>query len=152
MGLKRSFKTDNILEVKGIIIEHDDVRIRVARAGGANKAFTKALANATRPHQRAVKVGAMSEKKSNEILMKVYANTIVLAWEKNTGTETEPVWSSGIDPEDTGAKPGGDLLPVTEENIIKVFTELPELFIDLVSQTQNSSLFLAELSEDLAKN
>ena len=49
-----TFRTDDELERKGIVIEYDSFRVTIARAGGSNKAFERALEAKSRPFRRAI--------------------------------------------------------------------------------------------------
>jgi hypothetical protein len=151
MGLKAQFATDVSLETSGIIIDYGNDRIKIARAGGANKKFERLLETKTKHLRRAIAVGAIGNEQSMAILREVYAQTIVLSWETNTGTLTEPKWDKGIDPKDAG-KTGKALLPVTAENVKAVFTNLPDLFIDLQQQAQAGALYRQEINEGSAGN
>lgn len=153
MSLAKQFKTDDGLEKKGIVIDYGDARIRIARAGGANKAFSKSLDRRTKPFRRAIAAGSFDNEHSNDILKEVYAECVVLDWETNVGTDDagEITWAQGIAPEDAGL-PEGDLLPVNHANILKVFRHLPDLFQDLVSQAQSGALFRAEIDDAVAGN
>lgn len=152
MGLKNQFKTDPSLETNGITIDYGDAKILIARAGGANKKYARILEQKTKPFRRAIAVGAFDNDRSNLLLMQVYADTVILNWETNTGSEAEPVWTKGIDAEDAGMESQEDLLPVTPENILKVFINLNDLFFDIQQQAQIGSLFRVELNEAVAKN
>jgi len=153
MSLKRQFKTDSSLESKGIVIDYGDARIRIARAGGANKKFARILDIKTKPFRRAIAAGSFDNDRSNTILMEVYADTVVLDWETNVGNDADPKWQKGIDPEDAGVESEkGKLLPVNKDNVMKVFRNLPDLFFDIQQQAQAGALFRAELDESAAKN
>lgn len=147
MGLRKLFKTDKRFETEGVVLDYGETRIRIARAGGANKRYIKALDKATKPYRRAIATGAFSDERANEILRRVYADTIVLNWETKRGGE----WLPGIDPEDLGVE-GAELQPVTAENIVKVFTNLPDLFSDVQQQAQSIALFRSEVDEAAAGN
>lgn len=148
MGLRKLFKTNTGLETSGVVIEYSDVcRIRIARAGGGNKRYAKAVEKATRPYRRAIAAGSFSEEKANEILMAVYAETVVLDWQVKRGEE----WLSGIDPEDVG-QAGAELLPVTAENVVAAFKYLPDLYLDLMQQAQSIALFRDEVNEAAGGN
>lgn len=151
MALNEQFATDKKLETKGIVIDYGSDRITIARAGGANKAFGKMLERETRPLKRALIVGVVDNDRANAILRKVYAKTVILNWEVNVGTDEEENWQPGIDPTDCG-KPAGDLLPVTEENVLAALTHLSDLFADLQSQASAGALFRAELNEGILEN
>lgn len=151
MGLKKQFKTDKSLETRGIVIDYGDTRVTIARAGGANKRFIRLLEAKTRPLRRAIASGILDNERSNAILREVYAKAVVLDWQENVGTAEEPKWEKGIAAEDAGAE-GKDLLPVTEENVIRVFNNLPDMFADIQAQAQAGALFRDELNEAAAGN
>ena len=156
MSLSRQFRTDADLETKGIVLDYGDARIRAARAGGANKKFLKTFERRTKPHRRAIAADAFDRERSNQILMEVYADAVVLNWETRVGDK----FLRGIDPNDAErldepvelAADGSNLLPYSKENVLKVFRNLPDLFTDVVQQTQNGSLFQEEVDEALAGN
>ena len=133
MSLKSQFKTDKKLETKGIVIDYGETRVTVARAGGANKRFSRMLDAKTKPYRRAIALGSFDDERSNAILREVYAHTVVIGWEENVGTTAEPQWEAGISPEDAGVESSDALLPVTPENVMSVLGNLPDLFIDLSS-------------------
>lgn len=147
MGLRKLFKTDHRIETEGVILDYGETRIRVARAGGANKRYIKALDKATKPFRRAIATGAFSDDRATAILREVYAKTIVLNWEVKRGEQ----WLTGIDPEDLG-KEGAELQPVTPENVAMVFENLPDLFTDVRQQAESMTLFRSELDEAAAGN
>ncbi len=147
MGLRKLFKTDKRFETEGIVLDYGEARIRIARAGGANKRYIKALDKATKPFRRAIATGAFSDERATAILREVYAKTIVLNWEVKRGEQ----WLVGIDPEDLGMD-GAELQPVTPENIQQVFENLPDLFTDVRQQAESMTLFRSEIDEAAAGN
>jgi hypothetical protein len=144
MALNKMFGTNESLETKGIVIDYGDTRIRIARAGGSNKKFAKAISVATKPFRRAIAADAMDPEKALDIMRSVYAQTVILDWE----TKVKGEFKKGIDPVDAG-KPDGDLLPPTVDNIEAVLKHLPDLFSDLQNQSQSLALFRAEVDEAL---
>jgi len=144
MALNKTFGTNEALETKGIVVDYGDARIRIARAGGSNKKFAKAIAVATKPFRRAIAADAMDPEKALDIMRSVYAQTIILDWETKVNGE----FKRGIDPVDAGQK-AGELLPPTVDNIEAVLKHLPDLFSDLQSQSQSLALFRAEVDESL---
>lgn len=151
MGLKAQFATDVSLETKGIVIDYGNDRIKIARAGGANKKFERLLEAKTKHLRRAIAVGAIGNEQSMAIMRECYAEAVVLDWETNTGTLAEPKWERGIDPKDAGEK-GKELLPCTPANYKKVFLHLPDLFIDLQQQAQAGASYRTEINEGSAGN
>jgi len=151
MGLSKQFATDVSLETKGITIDYGTDRIKIARAGGANKKYEKLLEAKTKHLRRALVVGAVGNEQSMAILREVFAETIMLGWEVNTGTEADPKWEKGIDPKDAG-EVGEKLLPCNPSNYKKVFINLPDLFLDIQQQAQAGALFRQEINEAQAGN
>lgn len=153
MPLSKTFKTDEKHETQGVILDYGDTRIRIARAGGANKEFAKKLDHKTKPYRRAIQSGALDIERAGDILKEVYAETVVLDWQtkQGVGENGNFTFTRGIDPIDLG-KPSGDLLPPTPENIVAVFKNLPDLFLDIQQQAQSTALFRAELDEAAAGN
>jgi len=157
MGLRKTFATDSQVENKGVVLEYGDTRIRIARAGGANKKFALALNEATRPLRRAIAADAVDSDQQRDILVQVYVDTVILSIENRVHApgNDEPQWQRGILHADIGVeKAEGDanLLPDTKANILKLLVALPELFNDIQQQAQNYALFKADIDEELAKN
>jgi len=127
------FRTDKSLEKEGIILDYGDFKIKVARAGGANAAFQKALTAKVRPYKRQLDAGTIPDDVAEKLFLDVYAESVVLGWEGVT---------------DENGKP----LPFSKENAVKLFTDLPDLFRDVQNQAAAISNFRAEVTEDTIKN
>jgi len=127
------FRTDKALEKEGIVLDYGDFKIKVARAGGANAAFQKALAAKVRPYKRQLDAGTIPDDVAEKLFLDVYAESVVLGWEGVT---------------DENGKP----LPFSKENAVKLFSDLPDLFRDVQSQAASISNFRAEVTEDTIKN
>lgn len=151
MSLNAQFETDKVMEAEGVITDYGNDRIKIARAGGANKRYVRMLDLKTKPFRRAIQAGAMDNERSTAILREVYAHTVILGWQVNKGTLDEPKWEEGIDPKDAG-EDGEELLAVNPENIIKVLRNLPDLFFDMQQQATTGALYRAELNEGSAGN
>lgn len=139
MNLYSAYKTDGNLETSGVILSYGEnengkkIAIKVARAGGSNKAFQRVLNAKTRPYRRQIDQGTMSNEVMEGLLREVYADTIVLAWEN---VEDE----------------NGDAMECTRENIIKLFTDLPDLFTDVRTGATESAVFRVEILDAVVKN
>lgn len=127
------FETDSSREKGGIEIDYGDFKIYIARAGGANKAYQKSLEVKSRPFRRAIQAETLDPETMTAIMREVYADTVILRWEGVTDRD-------------------GNDLPFTKDNCIKLFTDLPDLFEDVMSMAQKSSLFKTEMQEAEAKN
>ena len=127
------FGTDANMEKTGIWLDYGPFRIRVARAGGSNHKFSKALEIVSKPYRRAIEREILSEEKGIEILVTAYARGIILGWDGVTDENGVP-------------------LDCTEKNIIWLLTKLPDLFKDIQEQASKFSNFQLQDREDDAKN
>lgn len=132
-GPYRQWLTDKELEQRGVWLEYDDYRIRIARAGGANKPFLRAAEEFRRKHKHELRWDLMKTEEQNEEAIKIYARTIVLDWEGVVDQHGEP-------------------MPLTYENIVKLFTDLPDLFINVQERATDLALWKAYLDEQAAGN
>lgn len=152
MSLYKQFRTDATVEREGLWLNYgpnDDLpeigknadgtsiypekRILIARAGGANDAFSKRLEAKGKPHRRQIQHETIDPKLLLTIVKEVYAETVVLGWENVTDEN-------------------GVVMSFNKENCIKVFNDLPDLFIDLKEQAERSALFRVHVREEDAKN
>lgn len=140
--LFKTFKADANLEKTGILLEYGTTKrdgkevpvcIRIARAGGANSQFDKVMEHKTKPYKRLIQSDSLDKKVSERIMREVYAETVVLGWENVQNEE-------------------GEFLEYNTQNVISIFEQLPDLFTDVVTQSQKQSLFRAEVIEADAKN
>jgi hypothetical protein len=128
-----AFETEKNLEKTGIEINYGSFSFTIARAGGANQKYNKALEIATKPFRRAIETEAMDDERSREILMEVYSKVVVLGWKGVTDKE-------------------GKKQNFTSENCLKLFKDLPDLFEDIKHQANQSALFRKSIQEAEAKN
>lgn len=139
MGLYSTYKTDESLETEGVVLtfgKNDSgktIGFKVARAGGANKAFTRVLTAKTRPYRRQIEQGTLPNETMEALLAEVYADTVLLAWENVEG-------------------PDGKEMEFNRGNIIKLFTDLPDLFADIRAGATEISSFRADILDAVVKN
>lgn len=140
--LHKVFKGDENLEQSGVLLQYGTVKrdgkdvpvtIRIARAGGSNKAFDKVFARLTKPYKRLIQADMLDPKVGQRLMREAYAETVILGWENVQNSEDA-------------------FLEFTKENVIELFEELPDLFTDVVTQANTAALFRAELIEADAKN
>lgn len=154
MSMYSQFKTDAKLEAKGVVIDYGAFRVTIARAGGSNTRYRKALESESKPYRRALATETIDPEVAEDIMRRVYAQTIVLNWEVNenygkkgpNGEPFEAKWKKGIE------GPEGDILQVTEKNLVMTFKNLPDLFTDLQQQASKIALFRQDLLESDAGN
>jgi hypothetical protein len=139
MSLYKSFKADSTLEKTGVALLYGtnskgaSIEITIARAGGANKQYSKTLEHKTKPYRRMIQAGTMDQKVGEQIMREVYAETVILGW-KN------------VEDED------GNELEFTKENVVKVLNDLPDLFRDIQEQANSLAVFRQESLDEEAKN
>lgn len=139
MSIYNNFKTDPKIEKEGLWLQfgvtedEKPIRIRIARAGGANIAFTKRMEHAVKPHRLSIQNESIDLSTINKISRQVYAETVVLDWE-NIKDEN------------------GVTMDFTVDNVIKLFTDLPDLFTEVQQQAAKGALFRAEIRATDAKN
>ena len=134
MSIYKLFKTDAKCESEGVTLDYGDgVKIRIARAGGSNKTFMRALERLGKKYRRQIQLDILPPEVDAQLFQEVYADTIVLGWEGATDEAGQP-------------------LPFTRENVLKLFQDLPDLWADVRQQAQNLALFRAHLDEADGKN
>lgn len=128
------FATDKKAEQEGIILDYGDgMEIRIARAGGSNIKFEKAVQSKLRKYGLQAKHDLLEPEQNREIFREVLAETVVLGWSGITDKE-------------------GNALPFNKDNCIQLFKDLPDLFDDVLEQSRKSSLFKQSVLEDEAGN
>jgi hypothetical protein len=147
MGLYNSFQTSPKLEKEGVWRDFGHCRVRVARQGGSNQKFNSHMERISKQHQRAIAQDLLGNARALVILETAYAETIITAWETNTGTEDEPVWVSGIENPD-----GGELLPFNAENVKRTLHALPDLFQEIQEVAKGLQFYRQSLIDDAAGN
>ena len=139
------FTTDHALETDGVILDFGDYAIRIARAGGANKRFTKALESRFKPFKRLLQNETLDEEVARKTTVEAYADAIILGWGHRPKPDGEIVW---------GGLPGpnGDLIPFSRAAVVKVMTDLPDLFAEVRDQAGKVALFRRQDIEETAGN
>lgn len=135
INLYRQFQQSGDLERDGVTFVIQGGKFKLARAGGTNDLYTRAIA---RSSKRVNNVNnPLSEDEAKTIMIQAYADSIVKDWE-------------GVSDEN------GEPLTCTRENIVKVLTDLPEFFAVIREQADNAEHFrlhqLNEISEQLGKS
>lgn len=123
MGTYDQFKTDQILETQGIILDLGDCgKFKIARAGGANKKFAQKFQAVTKPYRRAIQTETIDADLANKLMRQAYADSVVLGWEGVTGPDGQP-------------------LPFSRENVLKVLEDLPSLFDEIRRFAEDAAAF-----------
>lgn len=133
------FETDRDAELKGVYVTYgknkdgNEIRFLISRMGKSNKAYSKAMENATRPHRRSIELGTMDDDLAEEVFKKVFCEKIILGWENVEDREGKPI-------------------KFNLKNAMQLMTDLPDLYDDLQEQAKKASLFRSERMGEEAKN
>lgn len=124
-NLDHLFKTNAEEETNGVDFEYGSVKFRCKRFGGRNQALKAALATEMKPFSRQIELGTLSDSKEREIAIKVFVKACLVGW--------------------SGVQMDGKDVEFNEDNAIKLFTALPDLYNDLVKQASNIDNYKEDL-------
>lgn len=127
------FESDGGLEADGVWCPIGTMSFKLARAGGENEDFVKKASKRFKPFQAAIAADAMPKQLATDLVVEVFAETILKDW--------RDVYDRG-----------GELLPYTKENAVRLLTELPNLFVALQQESQKVANFRKENLEASAGN
>lgn len=127
------FGMDRKKEKDGVGIQFGaSFKVLIARAGGANDDFKKAIEELTRPFRRMIVNDMLPVELENQIMHKAYATTIVRDWE--------------------GCVDEGEELPFSVENCIAMFDKWPEFYEFVRAESNRTANFRAAAIEADAGN
>ena len=127
--------TDAKVEEEGIILDYGDAgTIRVRRAGGSNKRFTKAIERFSRKYKRQIDLGILREDVAERELVNAYADTVVIGGEV-VGKDGKKINLKG-----------------NKAAVVQLFKDLPDLFRDVRDQTGSIEAFRVLEREEEGKN
>lgn len=135
----KMFATDTSVEKEGIWVVYgpnangEQIEIRIARAGGANKLFASRHEALTRPYRRLIQADQMDKDTMEGLMRKLYAETVVRDWR-------------GVLDEE------GNAIPFSAAAVEEQFTAYPDLFSDVVDNSTKVALYREEIREADAKN
>ena len=129
-----SYQTDASVEAEdGIwLVFPNNRKIHVLRAGGSNTKFLRVLNKAIKPVRRAMDRGTLDPAKSDEIMIEVYLDAVILGW-------------SGFLDE------AGNEIPYSKDEARELFTMLPELFREVQNLSSDMAMFQDEEAEEIAE-
>ena len=136
-----SFNVDPVLENDGRWIEYDAFQVKVARMGGGNTAYNKAMLDIGDKYKKTT-LKKMNDKKSTKLLNELHIKTLIKGWE--VWDFDDEKWVEGIH-----EFPSGKVVPVTFEAIENIFLNLKELKTDILEQSLEKSNYL---KDDVVKN
>lgn len=139
MSLYKNFATESDKEVNGVEIPfepNDDGSVPtfiIARSGGGNKPYLKALKDATKPYERQIALKTLDAETDAMIYKKVFASYVIKGWQNVQDENGAP-------------------LAYTAANAVKLMSDLPDLYSILQSQSNEAALFRKTVVEEQSKN
>lgn len=131
-NLYDTFDTNKSLETDGITLQFADASMVVRRAGGSNTNYNVKLGEKLRPYKHVAEAGGLDPKLSRRLLMEVYFETVVISWENFTDRKGNP-------------------LDLTLENFLAIMTDLPDLWLAVVTACDDMKNFQeTKVHEDVA--
>lgn len=146
MSLRKTFGTDKSKETEGVKVEYAPNKdgsvptFIIARMGGANKRYAKALDVAVRPYRAMLQANRLDAEIADSVFKDVFINTCLLGWENVLAADM------------TGNEADEGFAQFTPAGAKQLFTNLPDLYQDLQAKAQAGSTFNEELAEESAKN
>lgn len=134
------FETNKDLEKDGIKLNYGPFWLYVARAGGANKKFSRLLEAKMKPYRRAIQTETIDEKVAEGLLREAFVEGVLLGWGSEAFGEGAIVGREK------------DRLEFSVAAAVQLFTDLPELYKDVQEQASKVSLFRVQNIEEDAGN
>lgn len=131
--LDKMFGTDADKETAGIVVQYGEIRVRLARAGGANDRFAVAVEEVTRPYRRMIDAGMLTRDQDKALTREIFARAVVLEW-------------SGV------SDAAGVEIPFSPDTAAKVFEDYPEFFNMIVAEAARVANYRAAQLKGEAKN
>lgn len=143
------YKTDQFKETSGVERKYcnGNLAFMIARAGGSNEKYFKAMQKEWKPVQRIADLGELSNEKATEVYWNVYAEAIILFAKF---LDDDGTWKVGLGYEDGAREP--TIVQADKQSLIALFKDAPELFLEVRSDAENRELFLLQDAEDDSKN
>ena len=133
INLYQQFGTSKDLETNGVIFTlMDGVSFTLARAGGENIKYQKTMTSMLKPYKRQLSLGTLDDKIARGILIKAFCKGVLLSWDGVTDKVNKPI-------------------TFNEENAVKLFLDLPDLFDTLNEESQNMTNFREGEIEQVVK-
>lgn len=138
------FGTEEVLEVDGVWMDFGSFRALIARSGGKNTLYGKTLTKEVQKLGKAT-FDAVSESEGDEIITKVFANTVIKDHEVKDENDK---WKKGI-----YIKKDGEVkvVPFTSKNMQICLQQLPEYFKELQRFSDNFTTFQKEVEKKSVK-
>ena len=122
MDLSKTYKTDKNIEKNGVWFDlGDGMEVLMARAGGSNIEYAMRLKALTKPYQRQMDMGTLSQEKQAHIFATVMSETIIKGWK--------------------GVSDEGVQVDYSEKAAYDLMIKYPELMNDLLELAQSREAY-----------
>lgn len=141
MGLLQ-FVSDSDAETDGVWIDYGDFRVRLARAGGSNKKYMRALMKAAKP----LRGRDQDFETLHRIERDLLADYLIKGWQ----TKVDGQWQDGIEPLEQFAAMEHNqhgLIQPARQYFKQILEALPDLSADLQQAASAQSTYRKELEE-----
>ena len=142
-SMYEQFETDVEREKSGVWLDYGAFRVKIARAGGSNKPYQKAMERISRSHRHAISADTLDAELADDLVRRVFAQTVILEWESKVDDE----FMSGIEQKDSD-----ELLPFSRENVLLTLRALPTISEDIQAQARGIALFRSALRDEISGN
>lgn len=134
MNIYELFGTDKSAETDGVVIDYGEAgKFTIARSGGSNQQYKKALQNMYKANKHQIDTDTMADDVAEKKTLEIFVKHVLRGWE--------------------GVKDrSGKTLAFNEANAIKLLSEIDDLYADLRVQAGKISNFRAAELEADAKN
>ncbi len=135
MSFYKSFSMNQDLEAgKGVDLDYGKSGvITIHRAGGSNQKYSKVASAKLKPYARQLHTKTADPKVIERVMAEIYAESVIIGWKNVKDSE-------------------GKAMSFTKANVVKLLTDLPELFADIQRAADDVALFREEELEEDAKN
>jgi hypothetical protein len=141
------FATDKNLEKTGVWLAFGPDgkygRFHIARAGGANTRYAKALEAKTRPIRKSIETGTLDNDEGEAMMLDLYVETVILGWEN---VRARPTAEQQLNNEP------GDLIPYSRAAAKKLMQEVPDLMVEIRGYATNFTNFRGKQIEEDSGN
>ena len=127
------FGTDKTQEENGVAIDYGYFAIIVKRAGQNNKQFKAKLRRVNEQKGKRMQIGAVTDDEMEDDMIRLFAETVVVGWREVRNEQNE-------------------LIPFSVDACVKLFKDLPDLFLDVRTQAMDFHTFLEVEIEEASKN
>lgn len=148
-----AYQTDTRAEAEGVEVRAellDEAVFIVARATVSNQPFMKEAERRLKPHKAQIARGSMDAAESLVLNRELFIDTLLKGWRGINVKKRDPATGEVV--LDDKFEPVFEPLPFTRDNAVKLFTQLPDLSLELQRKANDMATFQREATDADAKN